>query len=72
MKKNFFEWIAECCRLMGKNTKYGALLCSDKNWVAAWDDDMTEEAAIAEFKESYPNGYPKDVEDKYLDHQRVA
>jgi hypothetical protein len=57
MKKNFFEWIAECCRLLGKDKMYGATLLEDPNWAAAWDDGLTEEAAVKEFKEAYPNGY---------------
>lgn len=57
MKKNFFEWIAECCRLLGKDKMYGAILLEDPNWAAAWDDGLTEEDAVKEFRIEYPNGY---------------
>lgn len=66
MKKSFFEWIAECTRLLGKNIKYGALLCEDPNWSAAWDDGLSEEAAIKEWRADYPDGYPKEIEELYL------
>ena len=29
-------------------------------------DEMTAAEAVAEFKETYPNGYPKEIEHKYL------
>ena len=66
MKKNFFEWITECCRLMGKDTKYGVLLCEDTNWVSAWSDGLTEEEAIKEWRVVYPDGYPKEIEDEFF------
>jgi len=62
MNNKFFEWIAECCALLGKDKKYGALLIEDKNWGSAWLDGMTPSEAVAEFKETYPNGYPPEVE----------
>lgn len=57
MKKNFLEWIIECCRLLGKDEMYYMILLEDPNWAAAWDDGLTEEEAIEEFKVMYPNGY---------------
>lgn len=66
MKKPLFEWIAECCTILGKEKTYGAMLLADPNWRAAWEDDFTPEMAIAEFKVVYPNGYPKELEDEYL------
>ena len=62
----FFEWVANCCTKLGKDRKYGVLLCEDPNWLAAFKDGMTEDEAIAEFKVGYPNGYPKEIEDEYL------
>jgi hypothetical protein len=66
MKEKYFEFIAECCKLLGKPGEYGVLLVEDKSWFAAFDDGMTAEDAVKEFKETYPNGYPKELEDKYL------
>lgn len=54
--------------LMGKDIKYGALLCEDPNWINAWEDRLTEEAAIKEWRVMYPDGYPKELEDKYFNH----
>ena len=45
---------------------YGALLITDIQWAEAFKDEMTAAEAVAEFKETYPNGYPKEIEDKYL------
>ncbi len=72
MKKNYFEWIAECCRLLGKDKIYGTMLVSDPNWANAWDDGTSEETAVAEFRAAYPNGYPKELEDRYLAKQGVV
>ncbi len=66
MKKNFFEWLVECCRLLGKDKLYGAILIEDPSWASAWDDGLTEEDAIKEFKKEYPDGYSKEIEQKYL------
>lgn len=65
MKKPLFEWIAECCRLLGKDKVYGALLFEDPSWACAWDDGMSEEDAVKEFKKAYPDGYSKEIEDKF-------
>jgi len=62
-KETYFTWIAECCTLLGKDKMYGALLITDTQWAAAFKDQMTPTEAVAEFRETYPNGYPADVED---------
>ena len=64
--ESYFRWIAECCTLLGKDKMYGALLITDTQWAEAFKDEMTAAEAVAEFKETYPNGYPKEIEDKYL------
>jgi hypothetical protein len=44
----------------------GLMFGDDLRQKFIWVDGMTEDEAVAEFKESCPTGYPKDIEDKYL------
>ena len=72
MKHKYFEWIVQCCELLGKEKSYGAVLVSDQNWFGCYDDGMTPESAVSEFKSNYPNGYSKELEEKYMAKQGIA
>lgn len=55
MKLSYFNWIAEVCRLMNQPKEYGANLVEDPSWFGCWDDGMTPEEALAEYKEYNEN-----------------
>jgi hypothetical protein len=52
----FFQWVAECCTLLGKPREFGENLMPEKDisWWACFDDGMTPEAAVAEYKAKVP------------------
>lgn len=54
--KNFFQWVYECCKLMGKDKDYGhnLLPAKDPSWYWCFDDGMTPEEAVAKYKLTHP------------------
>lgn len=52
----FFQWVAECCALLGEPREFGENLMPEKDisWWACFDDGMTPEAAVAEYKAKVP------------------
>jgi hypothetical protein len=63
---NFYEWISRCCYILNKDVKYGVILIEDINWYSSWNDGLSPSEAVEEFKKVYSDGYPKEIEDKYL------
>lgn len=52
----FFQWVAQCCVLLGKPIEYGVNMMPEKDisWWACFDDGMTPEQAVAEYKSKVP------------------
>lgn len=48
----FFEWVVKCCELLGLSKEEGEQLLpeNDPCWFYCYDDGMTPEAAVAEYK----------------------
>lgn len=48
----FFEWVVKCCELLGLSKEEGEKLLpeNDPCWFYCYDDGMTPEAAVAEYK----------------------
>jgi len=46
----FFEWIAQCCKTLEWDIAQGSVLAEDSNWYACYDDGMTPEEAVQEWK----------------------
>lgn len=49
----FFEWVGQCCNLFGWPLRDGVKLLpeNDPCWFWCFDDGMTPEAAVREYKE---------------------
>lgn len=50
---SFFEWVAKCCELLGWSKEEGIKLLpeADPSWYFCYDDGMTPEAAVNEYKQ---------------------
>lgn len=53
MKQPFFEYVAECCRLLGWPKAQGVDMMPkvDPCWFYAWEDGTPAEVAVREYKE---------------------
>ena len=50
-RERFFRFIQECGKLLGKNDKETAELLKDPSWFFCFDDGMTPENAVQEYRE---------------------
>lgn len=53
---SFFEWVAECCKLLGWAKVDGAKMMPDYDpcWYGCYDDGMSPEGAVAKYKKTHP------------------
>ena len=52
MKKfQFFAWIRECGELLGMTDRESAALILDRSWFFAFDDGLTPQEAVEEYRE---------------------
>jgi hypothetical protein len=55
--RRFFEWVAECCKLMGWPIEAGGAMMpeEDPSWYGCYDDGMSAEAAVQKFLAANPD-----------------
>lgn len=53
----FFEWVWRCCELLEQPADWGANMMPevDTSWFAAFDDGLTPEQAVDEYKVALSN-----------------
>lgn len=53
---HFFKWVEECCTLLGKPREFGEHMMPevDLSWWACFDDGMTPEEAVTEYRAKVP------------------
>lgn len=58
----FFRWVRECAKLLGiVGTEKEPLLVEDRSWFFCFDDGMTPEQAVAEYRSKHPIVVTPDV-----------
>ena len=55
MRDQFFTFIRECGKLLGKNDKETASLLEDPSWFFCFDDGMTPREAVNEYLQKTKN-----------------
>jgi predicted RNase H-like HicB family nuclease len=51
MRNRYFEFIEKCGELLGRNIEQQADMVEDVSWFGCYDDGMTPEEAVKEYKE---------------------
>lgn len=46
----FFSWLAEVCAELDKPAEFGVELVEDESWYFCYDDGLTPQQAVKEFK----------------------